>query len=169
MKVNFRRLFLAVFALPVMVLAVLPALLLLIWPKPMPTFNQPAPYIGIVFFVGGLVIIIWTVSLFARIGRGTLAPWDPPEKLVIEGPYRYIRNPMIAGVVIALAGECLFFLSLPLVFYTFFVVIANLFYFPFSEEKGLEARFGDAYLEYKSQVPRFFPRLRFWGPDDQLK
>src|SRR5687767_1709446 len=57
----------------------------------------------------GLLMMYRTISLFAREGDGTLAPWDPPRKLVVRGPYRYVRNPMITGVLTVLLGEAVLF------------------------------------------------------------
>ena len=57
----------------------------------------------------GLVLVVWTVRLFVTLGKGTLAPWDATTKLVVRGPYRHIRNPMIAGVACVLAGEVALF------------------------------------------------------------
>ena len=59
--------------------------------------------------MAGFALWVWTVRLFARIGRGTLAPWDPTERLVVEGPYAHVRNPMITGVLAVLLGEALIF------------------------------------------------------------
>jgi Phospholipid methyltransferase len=55
-----------------------------------------------------------TIRLFARAGQGTLAPWDPTRRLVIQGPYRYLRNPMISGVLAVLIGEAVLLGSPPL-------------------------------------------------------
>src|SRR5829696_4404544 len=63
---------------------------------------------GAVLCLGGLGLFVWSVGLFARAGRGTLAPWDPTKSLVAVGPYRYVRNPMISGVALMLMGEALF-------------------------------------------------------------
>ena len=49
--------------------------------------------------VAGFCLFAWCVALFSRVGRGTLAPWDPTQRLVAVGPYRYMRNPMITGVL----------------------------------------------------------------------
>ncbi len=122
----------------------------------------------IVFWVGlgaltiGLAISIWTVMLFANVGRGTPAPWDPPKKLVIRGPYRHVRNPMITGVLFMLLAEALFFSSWPLAGWTVIFFLGNAIYFPLIEEKGLVKRFGDKYVAYRKHVPRWIPRLRPW-------
>ncbi len=61
--------------------------------------------LGLIAF--GLFLMIQTVSLFITVGKGTLAPWDPTQKLVVRGIYRYVRNPMITGVICILTGEAL--------------------------------------------------------------
>ena len=61
--------------------------------------------LGIALLAVGLVLVVWTIRLFSQVGDGTLAPWDPTAKLVVRGPYRHVRNPMISGVALVLAGE----------------------------------------------------------------
>ena len=103
-------------------------------------------------------------SRFASDGKGTLAPWDPPRRLVIHGPYRYVRNPMISGVVFVLFGEALMLRSGPHVQWALIFLIINFIYIPLLEERQLKERFGDAYVEYCRHVPRLLPRLRPWTP-----
>jgi protein-S-isoprenylcysteine O-methyltransferase Ste14 len=113
----------------------------------------------------GLCLGIWTAMLFVKFGKGTPAPWDPPKKLVIRGPYRYVRNPMIIGVMHILLAEALLFQSWPIAGWLAVFFIGNAIYFPLVEEKSLEKRFGDDYREYKTHVLRWIPRLRPWsGP-----
>ncbi len=122
-------------------------------------------WIAMAMAVDGLVFAAWTMKLFDRDGRGTPAPWAPPEQLVVTGPYRHVRNPMNAGMILIIAAEALFFGSWHLAGWmgVFFMVCA--IYFPLHEEPGLERRFGEAYLLYKANVPRWIPRLRPWeGP-----
>ena len=69
--------------------------------------------LGAPLIVAGFLMWVWTVRLFARIGKGTLAPWDPTTQLVVEGPYAHVRNPMITGVLAVLLGEALVFGSVP--------------------------------------------------------
>ncbi len=114
----------------------------------------------------GLGLSIWTVTLFMTCGEGTPAPWDPPKKLVVRGPYRHVRNPMITGVVLILFAEALLFQSWPIAVWMIVFLIGNAVYFPLIEEKGLEKRFGDDYREYKAHVPRWIPRLRAWNQRD---
>ena len=100
-----------------------------------------------------------TGKLFADAGNGSPAPWDPVGKLIITGPYAYMRNPMLTGVFLILLGEALLFQSRALGWYWLIFVMINAFYFPLSEEKGLLKRFGKEYETYKNNVPRFIPRL----------
>ncbi|HEX9607452.1 MAG TPA: isoprenylcysteine carboxylmethyltransferase family protein [Gemmatimonadaceae bacterium] len=117
---------------------------------------------GVVLFLCGFALFAWCVSLFARVGEGTLAPWDPTRRLVAVGPYRYLRNPMITGVVTMLLGETLFLGSRVIGIWAATFIAVNQIYFVISEEPGLERRFGAAYIEYKSAVPRWIPRARPW-------
>jgi protein-S-isoprenylcysteine O-methyltransferase Ste14 len=118
--------------------------------------------LGTVVFIAGLVLFTWCVLLFARVGRGTLAPWDPTRRLVVVGPYRHVRNPMISAVATMLAGEALFFLSGRIALWLLFFVALNHGYFVLVEEPGLARRFGDEYRRYRAAVPRWLPRLRGW-------
>ncbi|NOR22417.1 MAG: hypothetical protein GQ476_07025, partial [Candidatus Aminicenantes bacterium] len=113
----------------------------------------------------GLGLCIWTVTLFMKFSKGTPAPWDPPKKLVIRGPYCYVRNPMIISVMLMLLAEALLFQSWPIAAWLVVFFIGNSIYFPLVEEKSLDKRFGDDYREYKAHVRRWIPRLRAWpGP-----
>jgi protein-S-isoprenylcysteine O-methyltransferase Ste14 len=116
--------------------------------------------VGAVLVAAGLALVVWTVTLFVRIGRGTLAPWDPTSKLVVLGPYRYVRNPMITGVGAILAGWALFFRSWAIAIELAVFVLVNAIYFPLVEEPGLRRRFGAEYEEYCARVPRWLPRVR---------
>lgn len=115
---------------------------------------------GVALFAAGLGLFGWCVRLFARVGRGTLAPWDPTRNLVALGPYRYVRNPMIAGVASMLIGEALLWGSIALGLWACVFILINHVYFVWSEEPGLERRFGGRYRAYKADVPRWIPRLR---------
>lgn len=106
----------------------------------------------------GVPVIYHTVSLFTELGQGTPAPFDPPKKFVSAGAYRFVRNPMIIGVILVLFGESLIFRCLPLLDWSLFFMLANFIYVPFFEEKELEARFGISYRIYKKRVPRWIPR-----------
>lgn len=110
----------------------------------------------------GLVLFVSSLRRFATEGRGTLAPWDPPRELVVHGPYRHVRNPMISGVVFLLFGEALVLLSAAHAVWAVVFLGINLVYIPLVEEPQLERRFGAAYRDYCRNVPRVLPRLRPW-------
>jgi protein-S-isoprenylcysteine O-methyltransferase Ste14 len=114
--------------------------------------------IGAVLIAAGVALWWWTVRLFARVGRGTLAPWDPTRRLVVEGPYRHVRNPMISAVAGVLLGEALAFGSVELLIWFGLFLAINTAYFVLVEEPGLERRFGDDYHDYRRTVPRWVPR-----------
>ena len=67
--------------------------------------NALAIPMGVALITSGLLLVVVTVKLFVTVGQGTLAPWDPTQRLVVVGVYRYVRNPMISGVVQYLAGR----------------------------------------------------------------
>lgn len=117
---------------------------------------------GAALIAAGLALAIWTMRLFATIGRGTPAPWDPPRRLVVEGPYRHVRNPMIAAVLAVLLGEAALFGSSWLLIWTSIVAVVNHLYFLLHEEPRLERRFGEEYRDYKRNVPRWLPRRTPW-------
>jgi protein-S-isoprenylcysteine O-methyltransferase Ste14 len=118
--------------------------------------------LGAMIFLAGFALFTWSVLLFARVGRGTLAPWDPTRRLVVAGPYRHVRNPMISAVATMLTGEALFFLSLRIVLWVLLFVAINHAYFLLLEEPGLVHRFGEEYERYRAAVPRWLPRRRGW-------
>jgi protein-S-isoprenylcysteine O-methyltransferase Ste14 len=117
---------------------------------------------GIAALVPGLLLFAVSLHYFATQGRGTLAPWDPPRHLVVEGPYRYVRNPMISSVLFILFGESLILLSGPHAQWALLFLCINLVYIPLVEEPMLQSRFGDAYGEYRRHVRMFLPRVRPW-------
>lgn len=118
--------------------------------------------LGLALLAAGFALWLWTVRLFARIGEGTLAPWDPTRHLVVAGPYRHVRNPMISGVVAFLAGEAALFGSLRLLIWGVAFFAVNHVGFLVYEEPGLEKRFGDEYRDFKRNVPRWLPRRSPW-------
>jgi len=112
-----------------------------------------------VAFAIGVTLFVSSVYYFATAGHGTLAPWDPPARLVVRGPYRFVRNPMISGVLFIIVAEALFFRSAPIAWWAAAFFVINAIYIPVIEEQGLERRFGDEYRAYKRAVPRLLPRL----------
>ena len=117
---------------------------------------------GSVLMGNGLYYLFMTIWLFINIGRGTLAPWSPTKRLVIIGPYRHVRNPMISSVLMILLGESIAFGSTWIFVWFLLFFGINHIYFMNSEEPALEKRFGEGYIIYKKNVPRWIPRLRPW-------
>jgi protein-S-isoprenylcysteine O-methyltransferase Ste14 len=114
--------------------------------------------------IGGL-LFVQTVRLLATVGEGTLAPWDPTSKLVVRGPYRRVRNPMISGVLFVLLGEAAILGSPALLIWAGAFLAVNAVYMPLVEEPGLRRRFGEDYDTYRANVPRWLPRLKPWDAD----
>ena len=123
--------------------------------------------IGLMVMLIGLITMIFTIRMFVQIGQGTLAPWSPTRRLVVRGLYRYVRNPMILGVLLVLVGESVLFRSYRIAIWAVAFFIINHVYFLLFEEPGLIKRFGEEYVEYKENVPRWIPRLSPWNPKDK--
>jgi protein-S-isoprenylcysteine O-methyltransferase Ste14 len=120
--------------------------------------------LGCVLLGLGVLLIYKTVTLFATVGDGTLAPWDPPRRLVVRGPYRHVRNPMISGVLLALLGEATLLGSVSLLAWFLIFFALNAVSMPLLEEPLLENRFGSDYVTYRRNVPRWIPRPKPWRP-----
>jgi len=121
--------------------------------------------LGLAVLGVGLVLFGASLGRFMREGKGTLAPWDPPRRLVVRGPYRYVRNPMISGVLLVLFGEAAILLSRPQLEWALVFLVLNLVYIPLVEEPMLIDRFGSDYVEYRRHVPGLLPRWRPWEPE----
>ncbi len=112
---------------------------------------------GMVIGAAGAAVALWCIYAFASIGRGTPAPFDPPRRLVIHGPYRFVRNPMYIGAGLALAGAALFYESLPLLGYVGVLFLATELFVVWYEEPTLRQTFGQEYEAYCRQVRRWWP------------
>ena len=122
-----------------------------------PAAIQVPQVAGMVFGAVGAAVALWCIFTFASIGRGTPAPFDPPRRRVIQGPYRFVRNPMYIGAGLALASAALFYESLPLLSYSgFFFLVTHLFVVWY-EEPTLRQSFGQEYEAYCRQVRRWWP------------
>jgi protein-S-isoprenylcysteine O-methyltransferase Ste14 len=125
---------------------------------------QPFHIAGLVVLVTGALLLGVCVFEFARTGRGTLSPVDPPRTLVIRGLYRYVRNPMYLAVSLAVIGQSLLVRSWALTQYVAAIFIYfNLLVLVY-EEPNLRRRFGVEYETYTRAVGRWVPRLRPWQP-----
>lgn len=114
---------------------------------------------GMVIGAAGAAVALWCIFTFASIGRGTPAPFDPPRRLVIQGPYRFVRNPMYIGAGIALASAALFYESLPLLGYAGLFLLATHLFVVSYEEPTLRRTFGQEYEAYCRQVRRWWPSV----------
>jgi protein-S-isoprenylcysteine O-methyltransferase Ste14 len=115
--------------------------------------------VGIVLLVIGVPMVLWTITRFLRT-KGTPIPFNPPPALVVNGLYRIVRNPMHLGWTVTLIGLALLMQSFTLlvIFMPLFITV-HIIYLKYIEEKELEKKFGQAYLDYKQRVPMFIPRL----------
>ena len=117
-------------------------------------------YVAMFFLVLGLFLAIWSVRTFyTKGGDGTPGPWRPVSNLVINGPYCYVRNPMILGVVNLILFESALIAFLPLLLWAIVFFVGNIIYFRTFEEKELVKRFGADYENYKNKVPMLFPKF----------
>ena len=112
--------------------------------------------LGLVPLLLGVVLLLWTVRESYVAGRGTLAPWSPPEQLVTSGLYRVSRNPMYVAVVLVLLGWAALFHSPPLLVYAGAVALGFHLRVVFGEEPWLAQTHGDLWLRYAARVPRWF-------------
>ncbi len=124
---------------------------------------------GLFIILSGLILLSGTIRKFAKEGEGTLSPLHPTQHLVVTGIYRHVRNPMITGVLLILLGESVLFFSLFVFSWFLLAFIINHVYFIKSEEPGLVKRFGDEYLLYKENVPRWIPQRTPWSPSAQTE
>ncbi len=145
------------FILPITVLILVPLYI----EKDISIKNVPTLLLGLLIMIIGLYAMIKSISAFIKIGKGTLAPWSPTKKLVIAGMYRYVRNPMIMGVLTVLIGESIAIMSMQILIWAGIFFLINTTYFVLYEEPDLERKFGDQYREYKRNVRRWVPR---WKP-----
>ncbi len=156
----FLRALIAFLVLPGMVAGVVP--LLITWFDPWRLGGWRAGYAIMAF---GLVILLWCVRDFYIAGKGTLAPWSPPQSLVVVGLYRFVRNPMYVGVITILLGW--YAISGSMLMLAYSGLVAAMFHMRVTrnEEPWLQRKFADAWLPYSAAVGRWWPRLTPWHPN----
>ena len=134
-------------------------------------FHRPLPYWTIAQAAGGLLICLGLVPIvhsfidFIR-ADGTPVPVASPPRLVVSGPYRYVRNPIYVGFVVILVGEVLLFGSPGLLEYTAVAWCIGAAGARFYEEPTLARKFGAEYQDYRRAVRAWIPRLRPWTPGE---
>jgi protein-S-isoprenylcysteine O-methyltransferase Ste14 len=114
---------------------------------------------GIAIATAGALIALSCLWAFAWIGKGTPAPFDPPRRLVVRGPYRFLRNPMYLGAGFAVGGAALFFESIQLLAFVALFLLATHLFVVFYEEPTLRRTFGAEYESYCRRVHRWWPRV----------
>ena len=115
----------------------------------------PIAFWGYVLFIIGLAIMIYCIVSFGTRGLGTLSPAFPTQKLVLQGLYKYSRNPMYVGVLMILIGEAIVFKSIHLSVYTLLVFLGFHLFIIYFEEPRLKRDFGEEYKAYMTEVRRW--------------
>ena len=160
------RHFQAIVILPVAVLVLVPAVVVsatgVDWGFSSAGSAAPAVGLGILLLVPGAALLFSTFGLYVRRSNGTLSRGVSPKRLVVRGPYRYVRNPVHSGVFLVLFAEGLLFGSEILLLIGVAFCIVHMWYIPFVEERDLYRRFGTEYDRYCENVPRWIPRATPW-------
>ncbi len=118
--------------------------------------------VGALLVVAGLIPLVFAFIEFAK-AHGTPMPLAPPDRLVVAGFNRYVRNPMYVGLLVAILGQALLFGSVGLVIYAAVVWLATASFVRWYEEPNLSRRYGSDYETYRRNVPAWIPRLRPWN------
>jgi protein-S-isoprenylcysteine O-methyltransferase Ste14 len=145
-------------ALAILVLPGTIGFLIPLWwlaPAPLSVFSWAR---GGAFVVSGVAVLGWCVREFYVVGKGTLAPWAPPIRVVMTGPYRHSRNPMYVGVLLVLAGWAAGFQSWALAIYAAGVAVAFHLRVTMYEEPRLNRLDSNGWGRYRATVPRWFGR-----------
>ena|SRR5689334_24401546 len=124
----------------------------------------PLRILGVLLVVAGAAVLVQAFVRFVVEGFGTPAPIAPPDRLVIGGMYRYVRNPMYVAVVAVLIGQALVLWQPVLLAYAALAWAATALFVLGYEQPTLRRRFGDQYDAYRRAVPAWWPRLRPWRP-----
>jgi protein-S-isoprenylcysteine O-methyltransferase Ste14 len=135
--------------------------------------REPAPYwapmrvLGVILLVAGLIVLVQAFVRFVVEGFGTPAPVAAPDRLVVGGLYRYVRNPMYVAIIAAIVGQALLWGQLGLLLYAAAVWTISAVFVRWYEEPTLTRRFGAEYEAYRRAVPAWWPRLRPWKPSER--
>lgn len=117
---------------------------------------------GVILLLLGAFLLLWCVRDFYVAGKGTVAPWDPPKRLVVVGLYRHVRNPMYIGVVTLVCGWTALYRSPVILLYALVLALAFHVRVLTYEEPHLSRQFGNAWVEYRAHVGRWLPRWTPW-------
>lgn len=124
----------------------------------------PVRALGVVLIVTGAAVVIDAFGRFVVQGVGTPAPVAPTERLVIGGPYRYVRNPMYLAVAATILGQALLLGRPVLLGYTLAFTAAVGAFVHLYEQPTLQRQFGNQYEQYRAAVPAWLPHLRPYRP-----
>ena len=120
----------------------------------------PLRALGALVLAAGAAVVLHAFARFVREGIGTPAPVAPPERLVVGGIYRHVRNPMYVAVLAAILGQALLLGQVVLLAYAAALWLVFASFVRFYEEPSLTSRFGADYEAYRRAVPAWLPRLR---------
>jgi len=112
---------------------------------------------GVIITTIGAAVALWCLLTFVFVGEGTAAPFDPPRRLVVRGPYRFVRNPMYIGAILAMVGLALFYRSLSILIYAGGIFLATHLLVVAYEEPTLRRTFRSDYEAYCRRVNRWWP------------
>jgi protein-S-isoprenylcysteine O-methyltransferase Ste14 len=118
--------------------------------------------IGVMLIIAGIPAVVDSFARFALQGLGTPAPIAPTQNLVVTGLYRYVRNPIYIAVVSVTVGQALLFGDGRLLWYGAVVWLVFHLFVVLSEEPILQLKFGMEYETFRTNVPRWIPRLTPW-------
>jgi protein-S-isoprenylcysteine O-methyltransferase Ste14 len=130
--------------------------------RDLPAWWIPLRVLAVLLILAGAAVLVHAFARFAREGVGTPAPIAPTRHLVVGGLYRYVRNPMYLAVFAVIFGQALLLGRVVLVWYGLAVVLACVLFVLGYEQPALTRRFGGEYLEYRRNVPGWWPRLTPW-------
>jgi protein-S-isoprenylcysteine O-methyltransferase Ste14 len=122
----------------------------------------PLRVLGALLVVAGAAVLVQAFVRFTVEGLGTPAPVAPPARLVVGGPYRYVRNPIYLALVAAILGQAMLLWRSNLLWYAGFLALFLVAFVYGYEQPTLRAQFGARYEEYRRAVPGWWPRLRPW-------
>ena len=117
-------------------------------------------WIGLIPIVAGLAVIVEAFARFAWEGLGTPAPVAPTRRLVVNGFYRFVRNPMYLAVAAMIFGQAVLFASWGVAVYGVVIAVAVDTFVRRYEEPTLREAYGEEYAAYRAAVPRWIPRFR---------
>ena len=142
----------------------IPAILVLLLPQADKIIGFGSFYVGSGNIIIGVIAIImggflafWTIIAQIKLASGTPFPMLPTKTLLIIGPYKYCRNPMTLGTIMAYSGVVILVGSYTALLVVVIFSLMLLVYLKLIEEKELEIRFGREYLEYKKNTPFILP------------